>query len=167
MTTGPISDVEEIVLTGLEAATVFGPLSFQAELVMAEVDSRSSGGDVDLTGYYINASYFLTGEHRPYDRTAGAFTRVIPNHNWRNDGHWGAWELAARVSNIDFNDKGLSESYRNELDAWSLGLNWYLNPNTRVMWNYIVTEVSTVSPSMVCGDGEGASTFGMRVQVDF
>ena len=27
-------------------------------------------------------SYFLTGEHRPYDRTAGKFNRVIPFENF-------------------------------------------------------------------------------------
>ncbi|NIA06650.1 MAG: porin, partial [Actinobacteria bacterium] len=43
----------------------------------------------------------------------------------------------------------------------TIGLNWYLNPNVRLMWNYV--------RSMVDGSDtdEAADIAMMRVQVDF
>ena len=37
------------------------------------------------TALYVEALYFLTGEHRPYSKHGGsgaAFTRVVPNSNY-------------------------------------------------------------------------------------
>ena len=44
------------------------------------------------------------------------------------------------------------------LQTGTVGLNWYLNPNTRMMFNYI----------RACReDYDGADIFAMRFQVDF
>jgi len=45
-----------------------------------------------------------------------------------------------------------------EMDSVALGLNWYLNPNTRLMWNYAMSDVQ---------DEGDVDTFEMRVQIDF
>jgi len=46
----------------------------------------------------------------------------------------GAWELAARYSNIVLNDKNIQG---NNLTDFTVGLNWYLNRYTRMKFNYI------------------------------
>ncbi len=85
-----------------------------------------------------------------------------PKNNAFKDGGWGAWEVGVRVSNLDFSDDAVSSSYRGELDNWTLGLNWYLNPNMRIMWNYVDTELDRD----YCSKND-ASAFMTRFQIDF
>lgn len=127
-------------LLGLEAAWVAGPVSLQTEYVRANAD-RTGVSDVDFSAYYAQASYLLTGERRPYSTSSGTFGLVKPKRNFRFGGGPGAWELKARYSTIDLNDKDIRGG---ELDNLSAGVNWYLNPNMRIMWDYIRTDVDDV-----------------------
>ena len=132
---------DDIDLLGLEAALVYGPLSVQAEYTKAMVDT-TLGGDADFDGGYVQASYFLTGEHRPYRHENGIFDRITPNKNfgWKSVDGWGAWELAARYSFVDLEDGPIRGG---EQQAYTLGLSWYLNPNLRITTNYILNNVET------------------------
>ncbi len=158
--TGTFAEPDYMNLFGAEGAIVCGPFSVQAEYIANAVDARTMANDPYFYGWYVQASYFLTGEHRPYKQSSGTFSRVKPKRNWREDGGWGAWELAARYSYLDLDASGLPVSAR-ELQNVTVGLNWYLNPNVRLMWNYI--------HSMVDGGDtdENADIAVMRVQVDF
>jgi len=49
----------------------------QAEYMGTQV-ARDHGPSVRFGGGYVSASYFLTGESRPYDRSAGLFGRLKP-----------------------------------------------------------------------------------------
>jgi phosphate-selective porin OprO/OprP len=133
---------DDVNLLGLEAATVFGPFSLQGEYIRSDVDT-TFGGDLTFDGYYVQASYFLTGENRPYRNDRGLFDRVVPerNFNWRKREGWGAWEATARYSSVDLTDRPI---WGGEQDAITLGLNWYLNPNVRITWNYIHNQVNHV-----------------------
>ncbi len=130
---GTITDADSVDVYGIELAGIFGPLSFQAEAVQAAVDSASAN-DPDFNGHYAQVSYFLTGEKRNYKRSAGAFDKVSPNENFGTGGKGGkgAFEVALRYSGIDLNDGAISGG---EADSITAGLNWYLNPNARVMLN--------------------------------
>ena len=100
--------------------------------------------DVSFDGYYVAASYFLTGEDRPYSTSSGKFGRVEPSNNFALNGSgWGAVELALRYSNLDLND---SPVYGGEENNWTVGLNWYLNPHTRMMLNYIHGDIDRSMP---------------------
>ncbi len=150
-------DADNMDLLGLEAAMVYGPGSIQAEYVQAMVDG-DNGTDPDFAGYYVEASYFLTGEHRNYKRSAASFDRLRPKNNFLGkEGGLGAWQVAARYSHIDLSDSGIRGG---ELDTVAAGLNWYLNPNTRVTWNYVFADPS----DKYSGD---ANIFQMRFQIDF
>lgn len=127
-------------IIGGELAWVHGPFSLQGEYVKGFYEGRSRWtGDPTFSAASVQASYFLTGEHRPYKRSAGAFDRVKPKKNWGKDGGPGAWELAARYSWLDLSDAGVEGGRLNDI---TLGVNWYLNPNVRTMWNYIWADPS-------------------------
>jgi phosphate-selective porin OprO/OprP len=145
------------MLVGGEVALVKGPLSLQGEIMAAEVNR--TGGDATFYGYYAQASYFLTGEHRKYKKSSGAFDRIKPKKNFGKKGGPGAWEVAARYSYVDLTDAGIDGG---ELKDITVGLNWYLNPNARVMWNYVQAKLD--GPGAADGD---ADLFVMRLQIDF
>ncbi|MFQ5505701.1 MAG: OprO/OprP family phosphate-selective porin [Planctomycetota bacterium] len=154
VSTGPISaDGERLV--GAELAVVHGPLSVQAEYMSALVDS-ATGSNPGFSGYYAMASWFPTGEHRAYKRSAGVFSRMKPAKPFlAPDEGWGAWEVALRYSHVDLEDALVTGG---ELSDITLGVNWYLTPNARVMWNYVRADLDRVG---------NADIFQMRLQIDF
>lgn len=153
MDTGTIV-TEAIDLFGPEAALVYGPFSLQSEFIDAVIESRP-GDNPNFMGYYVFASYFLTGEHREYDPESGEFDRVKPLENFRGpSGGWGAWELAARYSRLDLSDGNINGG---DLQDITIGVNWYLNPNFRWMFNYVLGDLR---------HGGEANIFQMRFQLD-
>lgn len=150
-------DAKNRNFVGFEAALVYDSLSVQGEVTGAFVDRKASGvDDPNFGGAYIYASYFLTGEHRPYKTSGGTFTNLKPENNFLNgEGGLGAWEVAARYSHIDLDDEGIRGGTLND---FTLGLNWYLNPNYRVSFNYIRAHLNGVGDTNI---------FEMRYQVAF
>ena len=146
-------------LFGYEAAMVQGPLSVQGELFHVFTNAESVG-DPRFWGVYVYGSYCLTGEHRSYDRSKGIFKGVIPTKDFHftQDG-WGALEAALRLSYVDLNSREIRGGTEIDLTA---GLNWYLNGNTRVMFNYVHVRVMDRDEPPI--DGGNANIFQMRFQ---
>jgi phosphate-selective porin OprO/OprP len=139
---------------GLEAAWGHGPFSLQGEYMRAWVDT--SGATPSFDGYYVQASYFLTGEHRPYKTARGTFDRVRVNRPFLfGDGGPGAWEVATRYSAIDLSDEDVRGGRLSDVSG---GVNWHLDDNVRVSANYVWANLHTV------GD---AHAFQTRFQIDF
>ncbi len=138
--------VDDLYLVNAELALVYGAFSFQSEYFYSHAQS-DAGSDVELDGIYAQASYFITGEHRPYKASAGTFDRVIPNRNFFLGGDHGpgAWELAIRYSQVDLDDAFVMGGREHNITA---AVNWYMNPNARIMVNYVFGDID--SPS---GDG--------------
>jgi len=159
-------------LLGLESAVVLGPFSVQGEYFEAFADRHSNTSthtywttrNLNFRGYYLEASCFLTGEHRKYKNRKGAFGRVKPKTNFSlKKGGWGAWQVAARYSHLDLDDHNIRGG--NE-DNVTLGLNWHWNPNVRVMFNYVMASVD-YNPLQAQRES-GDANYGMvRVQIDF
>jgi len=125
-------------------------------------------GTVFYHGGYVEALYFLTGEHREYNRKTGAFERVTPLQNafiTRTDcgpcAGWGGWQAGFRYNYLDLNDQGINGGILND---YTWGLNWFLNPNMKVQWNYSLTHRQ--SPVAAAFDGWNQG-FGMRLAHDF
>lgn len=156
---------EHYQLFGMEFAWIQGPFSVQSEVMLVPVD-RTLGDDVTFEAAYIYGSYFLTGEHRPYIRKLGFMDRVMPFENFfhvkTEDGSVetgsGAWEVAARLSYIDLDDDNIAGG---QLTDFTIGLNWYLNPYTRVKWEYIHAHLDRNSVE------SNAQIAGMRFDIDF
>ena len=134
--TGNIA-TDQVDLMGAEAACVVGPFSLQGEFIMAWVDVAEAS-TADLSGYYAQVSYFLTGERRPYSTSSGTFGSIKPKNNFFFGRGLGAWELKARYSSLDLTDGAVGGG---KLSNVSAGVNWYLNPNARIMWDYVHSDV--------------------------
>lgn len=152
--TGTLANVDSITRYGVEAALVKGPFSVQAEYLASNLSRNFGNPDASFDGGYVFASWFLTGESRPYSAKKGTFGRVKPNTEY------GAWELATRYSNLNLND-GLVKG--GEMDNWTVAVNYYMNPHARLMLNYIVvdTDVNAVTPD------DDPSIFLARAQIDW
>lgn len=149
-------DTDEAGVLGIESALVCGPWSVQGEYMMADINGKNGASSPTFNGFYIQGSYFLTGEHRKYKTSSGSFDRVKPKESYSfKDGGLGAWEVAARYSEIDLDEGSVTGG---ELKDVTVGLNWYLNPNMRIMWDYIRADLDSVGDSTL---------FMMRMQVDF
>jgi phosphate-selective porin OprO and OprP len=139
-------------LLGLEAALVRGPFWAQSEWIQA---SASGPADAELGGWYLQAGWFVTGEARPYKRSEGVFDRVKPESDFLSGGGAGAWEVALRYGSLDLVDRVVAGG---EQDGFGVALNWYLNPASRVMLDWVSTDL----------EGSGSADFLLlRLQVDF
>ena len=146
--TGAVGDGDTTL--GLEAAWVHRALSLQGEAARIRVDrigtdvSAALGGpNFDIVTAYASASWFATGETRPYNPN-GSFGRIRVAHPLDRGG-FGALEFAARYDYADFSDMaangvaplaaqtGLATAgtYR----AVTLGANWYPYSYVRLSGN--------------------------------
>lgn len=128
LNTGLLADVESVRSFGLEGAIVYGPFSSQAEYMRSTLRRSEDRANPSFDGWYMQASYTLTGEHRDYSRSSGSFKGIAPSRRW------GAVELAARVSNLNLTDETVRGGDARDL---TLGVNWYVNDKVRLMFNYI------------------------------
>jgi len=118
----------------LELAAMNGPFSFQSEISKGTVERSEGNADYDVSAYYAQVGWVLTGESRTYKATDGEFKRLKPSKNFDPDkGTWGAWEVALRHDGIDLDDGGYTGG---EAKRMTLNLNWYLNENMRLLAGY-------------------------------
>ncbi len=161
--TGGIPANSEQVL-GLESALVAGPFSAQGEYIWSFVDSPTLG-DPTFSSFYVQGSFFLTGENRRYKNSAGSFDRTRPRSSFLDgEGGAGAWEVAARFSRLDLDDQGVDAGV---LKSFAVAVNWYLNANTRVNWNYIFGDLDEVNVEQPELFSDNISGLTMRFQLDF
>jgi phosphate-selective porin OprO and OprP len=153
---------------GPEFALVLGPFTVQAEwaaqFLTHAIVSGQDQGTVFFHGGYVEALYFLTGEHQPYDKREGVFGRVVPLHDYhvrKNDciRGLGAWQVGVRFSYVDLTDKAVQGG---EIYDWTVGLNWYLNSNMKFQLNYILEhrDMPNVAQGWING-------IGLRAAYDF
>jgi phosphate-selective porin OprO and OprP len=88
----------------------------------------------------VTSSYVLTGENASYNG-------VTPNHDFDlSSGHFGAFELVARYSELNLDSSIFSENFANlntsisDEKAWATGINWYLNHNVKWAFGFEQTK---------------------------
>lgn len=158
--TEDVGEVENVTRVGTEAALIVGPWSLQGEYIAAEVARDGGFSDLDFSGWYVQGSWFLTGESRRYDPVRGVFRRIKPN-SIVGKGGYGAWEFGARFSSIDLNDGDVIGGRQDNL---TLGLNWYATPHIRFMLNYI--DVLSVDRPGSSTDGDEPEIIQLRGQIN-
>ena len=157
ISTGTIEDVSNINLVNFETAFVKGAFSAQAEYLISTVNTGTVNtvDKYNFASYYGQISYFLTGEYKKYKSSYSGFNRIKPKNNFTNNKGSGAWEIAVRYSNSDLNNEDILGG---EQTDFILGLNWYLNPVSRIMLNHVWEDVKGIGK---------ATTFQVRFQIDF
>jgi phosphate-selective porin OprO/OprP len=163
--TGTISSVRVVHYFGVEAAFQYGPFHAQAEYQYIMVDVQKDK-DPRFFGWYIQGGWFITGESRGYKRSSATWSRagITDNLNFE-DGGMGAWEIALRYSALDLTDRVDGGK------GWAItgGVNWYLNPNVKIQFNYVHTKVDeAVGNPSGSPDGKGEiGAFVIRFHVDW
>jgi phosphate-selective porin OprO/OprP len=140
---------------GLEGAGNWHSLYGQGGYFNYEVTRRASTlPDPSFNGWYLQASWVLTGESKPYRPERGAYSTPSPDEPFSfSKGTWGAWEIAGRYSDLDLNFNPGAFGVVTPLDGirggeqriWTAGLNWYPNNALRFVLDYQHTDVSRLS----------------------
>ena len=150
---------------GFEAAYVYGPFSLQGEYGWLSAE-RAAGADQEMSSWYIDGIWNLTGESRNYRSSDGSFQRPTVR-SAVGDGGWGAWQIAARYEQTDLTDvvRGGEQS------AYTLGLHWYPHPYVGFKLNYGHTDVDdgvgNAAPSLTNFRNGDVDVISLRTQFDF
>ena len=109
-------------------------------------------------------SWVLTGEAAT-DLSTGIRPRAVFEPS---SGHWGAFQIAARVHQLQVDQRAadagfLAPGASRKAQAWSLGLNWYLNGNVK----HVVNFERTVFDDNRAGGRPAENGIGFRTQLSF
>jgi phosphate-selective porin OprO and OprP len=161
---------------GVEATGNWHSLYGQGGYFHYSIDRRDSPlSDPNFDGWYMQASWLLTGEAKPYRPERGAYGSPSPKDEFSFDKPgWGAWELAARYSVLDLNfDAGVPGALQppdgvrgGEQKIWTAGLNWYPNNAIRFLLDYQHTDASRLN-STVGNIGGRLDAVSLRSQISF
>jgi phosphate-selective porin OprO/OprP len=176
--TGAI-DTNHITVYGGEAAVGFSSFLVEGEYFKFDFDRRQSGAtplaDPDFDGWYVQGSWVLTGEKRKYNGKEARFDGPKPAFNFNpGAGTGGAGEIAARYSTVNLNFREGAAGAATptggvrggEQEIWSAGVNWYLNPTLRMMFDYQHVDVERLNSAGV-QIGQDYDTVAMRAQLSF
>jgi phosphate-selective porin OprO/OprP len=177
---------------GFEAAAAYGPFSLQGEYIATRYErdplnalllGNNGGSSLQASGYYVQGSFFLTGESKAevyngYDKnwsSPGTFG-AIKIKDPVNKGGWGAWEVAARFSELNLNNGGLVDgnfvyaataagsaaqkalantaTLGGRQENLTIGLNWYPVNGFRLQanWTRVMTMVAASDRPFLNGD---------------
>ncbi|MGN6517640.1 MAG: porin [Rhizomicrobium sp.] len=151
VSTGAV-DTENARFWGVEGGMTWDRFYAQAGYFGYEMSQRviaptPAKPDLNFNGWYAQASWTLTGEGRGWSKANAAFTQPA------SDGGWGAWELAARYSDLDLNDHAGSIALATPFGGvrggdqkiWTAGVNWYPNGVLHFALDYQWMDVSRLS----------------------
>jgi phosphate-selective porin OprO/OprP len=139
---GLTSGSKPATTAGFEYASAFGPFFAQAEFMAQHLEQTGAVANQTVLAYYVQGSFFLSGETKPYNKKDGVFQSPRPN------GAGGAWELTARYDAAINRDApavgggcgGSVFADQCEVRATTIGTNYYVNPSVRFMLNYVLGE---------------------------
>ncbi|MCA0394881.1 MAG: OprO/OprP family phosphate-selective porin [Proteobacteria bacterium] len=142
-----------------------GPVGVLGEYIRSKQDVTvaSTRASLDHSAWQLTGSWVLTGEKAGY-------RGVKPDHPFApGDGGWGAFELVARYGQLDIDDAAFPlfadpAASASKSKAWTLGLNWYLTGNLKLVANYAQADFDGGATG---GDREDEKTFFTRAQFAF
>ncbi len=129
-----------------------GPAMLISEYTRVDV-SNPGLGNPSFDGYFVEASWILTGEMRAYNNKGSVFGGIPVAKSVYQNGK-GAWEVYTRYSHIDANDGTVDGG---EMQIATLGLNWWLTPffSLNMGYKYIWNEKK----------GEKAESSGLMTRI--
>jgi phosphate-selective porin OprO/OprP len=163
-------DAAHVYQWAAESAVNFQSLYAQGGYYWYSVDRRTGSlPNPDFNGWYAQAAWVLTGESRAYNPSTGAFGSPKPSAPFALDGSGiGAWELAARYSDLDLNyNQGVVGSATpasgvrgGEQKIWTVGVNWYPNSVIKFALDYEHIDISRI-----IGDATATTPFTVYPQI--
>lgn len=155
--TGVMENIKHANLTNFEIAFVYKSFSFQSEYIIGVYKKMNFDpiNSYNFTSIYGQVSYFITGESKNYKSSYSGFDKVKLNKNFGSEKGAGAWEVAVRITDSDLNSEDILGGKQTDI---TFGVNWYLNPVTRFMFNYIRADIMNTGK---------ASVIQARFQIDF
>ncbi|MCH9770371.1 MAG: hypothetical protein K0U12_05770 [Gammaproteobacteria bacterium] len=152
--TGGIDDVNAYNVIDLTSAWVRGPFTAQAEYLQAWVQRNLNLSTLSYKGFYVSASYFLTGESRDYSSHELGFAGISAiRHRY-----CGAWQLALRYSQLNL-ISGDTQGGR-ERDI-TVGLNWFFNKYFEMLFNYVHMHTDPSADGL----NQTGNLYGIRLQL--
>jgi phosphate-selective porin OprO and OprP len=144
-----------------------GPFGIFGEYVISNQKVRKNNptqfARFQNTAWTVSASYVLTGEEN-------SFKGITPKKPFNvSEGGWGAFEIAARVQQLNVDDR-VFPLYANpatsatKATTWGVGLNWYLNKNFKVNLDYENTEFKGGTSALLA---RGEQVILTRAQISF
>jgi phosphate-selective porin OprO/OprP len=122
---------------------LYGPFGLVGEYAESHqgVLNASTFAHEDLAhqAWQVTGQWVLTGE-------PASFSGIAPKRPFNlANGGWGAWQLVARYTQLTIDDdafQGFSNpaTSANSAASWSVGINWWLNKNVRLMASFAHTE---------------------------
>lgn len=173
LNSGTITDADKYELLGAEAVVNLGALQMVSEY-QGLWQHRDVSDTVFYHGGYVYLSYFLTGEHMPWNRKTGTLGKIKPHEEFflvrTCDGclgrGLGAWQVAVRWSYADFSEVvGVPTAVGTtgvKGEAVTVGLNWYWTEQARVQFNWSHGNMQNAAGAT--GDYD---IVGTRFMVDF
>lgn len=143
-------DAERSRLIGGELFVNQGALGLSAEYMLERV-KQSDGTEWNFDGYYLQLSYFITGEQLRYKK--GRLKSTKPSKPA------GAWQLLARYSETDLRDNNLGSI----TEVGLLGLNYHWDESLVFKFNYLKPSI-TGNTLQVDPSGDAVS---VRIQYKF
>ncbi len=159
-----------------QAYYYYGPFGLFGEYVISSQELRRTvvaplvQDRLDNRAWEITGSWVLTGEDASYKGVAPA-KPFDPSA-----GHWGAVQLVGRYAKLQIDPDTFpsfadANTSARSASAWSVGLNWWLNKNVRVMTSFSRTTFSggggagTTAPAIVTRQPE--NVLFTRLQLAF
>jgi phosphate-selective porin OprO and OprP len=163
-----------------QAYYYWGPFGIFGEYVISSHDvvrrtgpAATTQDSFDNRAWQVAVSYFLTGEEN-------SFGPVMPKRPFAlGNGGWGAWEIAARVGQLEVDDDIFRDRDANgapdfattasarKVREWAVGLNWHLNRNVKASINYINTDFKGGSEAKGEVTAQDEDVILARVQLSF
>ncbi len=127
-----------------------------------ELASPTNRGYSIQRGFYVQTSYFLTGEKNTGDGTGG-FPTIMPNRPLnpsRGEFGPGAWELASMYTLMDIGNRDLlngfaSPVWATRLQEVQVGVNWWPNKYVRLSFDWVLDLFNQPIPWPVNNDTNG------------
>jgi phosphate-selective porin OprO/OprP len=159
----------------------YGPFGLMGEYALSNQDVYNSttfrSAKLSHDAWQLTAEWVLTGE-------AASYAGINPLRPFSlHGGGWGAWQLVGRYSKFDVDDDAFP-TFANPLasatgaTSWSVGVNWWLNRNVRVLSSFTHTTfegggapVNVADPATITAPAtvtaQDENVLSTRVQLSF
>ena len=149
-----------------QAYFYYGPFGVLGEYVQSnqQVAKGTAAGEIANHAWQVSTSYFLTGEKN-------GFKHGPPRRNFEGTrGGIGGWELVARYADLAIDRDAFASGFADitksatSAQTWSVGVNWYLNKYTKLLFDYDQTHFNR---GAIVGNRPTEKALMNRLQLSF